>query len=1765
MKKRTRRLFYALIALLALALAALAGCGGSKKVKLTFETFGGTEIPPIVAEAGTDISGLLPKDPERLGYVFEGWYEDKDAAGSAVTLPSVMPEKGATYYAKWREAFGTLTLTTNDGGTLSETSFELRVGENVKSFLEGKEPVSVKQGLTFAGWYLGSVPIADDVTMSERGLTVSAKYTAEYTMTVYTQDAGGNYGEGKTETGAAFYGEPFDCTVAHPAPAHFTYDVAMENARLSSPSLGVGETFTLYLARELCGVRYDANPPEGVSYTGTMRVQTALYGAEIKALACGFTLDGVYRFAGWALSEDGDVVYRAGDVIEDLDENGIHLYARWEGGLRDLFGGQDVLYPSVTEENTVYLERDGVEEQKGTYDPDTMLFTIGGLSGRLLPESYSFLYFRDTYERTYHDLEGTDATLTIQENGVVIYTNGEGASVSGTYGIDFETGYFKFYGEEEFLFNLYEPTGEGEIVFRRQNLEEEGYYYDAETGIILYLNGLNGLEYHYNNTNYEYQIFGEPVLTVSGYYEWLADGVWNGNEGLYLAYTRDFSGILKQFTFHLDLTAPVPAVPGGYEDVGTVKALAVMDDGVRNEYNDKWEGSDETLYLDGYGEGAYGAEEGTYEVITWLWSYETDSGDVIDDYLLVRFVTQTTYYYFRLDLDYGDYEIDRVIAKSGANSGLVGAYPIGDVFVLNAMFDGFLYVFENGDAEFWTVYDYNLIGEPVYVLYSELMSSVEKKGTESAPYYTFLRTQNKVTGEYYENTFDFTVDPVRHTAAIRLPDEHDTVTVAEGLVLDYTAGTAAYQGEEIAYTSTIGYIDFYTFTYGGTDHLFYTESGAREFHPVDPAALYSIEFPFGEPENFYYGALYFAGERVYLAFRLSSGLIRFVGEGTAAPVAGKTDEYDFTLTAHLAEMEDEEFTDYDAFRFKRFENAGGGTFVQQSTPYTFSNFTTDGYGVYLYTAGEDSYEGSIVFTIGLGKGQLFYFLPSEDVEDAPIFVLAADPEGNKVDRVLTDAGFWYEMDANNGITQDRYLVLDGRGNAFFYSYDGLTDETSVSEATYARTKNYAEGFLEYTITPKEGAAVNYILGTYPVNLGGEVDTMPLYQAQIAHRIGDFEVKGGGSVFSAGYPNRNAVYIDAEGNEYYGNMYLGTCGETTTDRDFTNGADGKQVRFWIWESGLPTSTSFYFDIDDSGELDLRSLPYGNYAFASFEGVQSGAGTLYLDGHGGATYTENGDEVQGTYEPLTGGGYLFEADGKTFRFLLDTLTADDTTTYVYRLFTEDANHVYLGKDWSVLALDGYGGASYTNCYGDVFTGNVLFFAEGLGYFESARLSAVFSYGDGTFALIDHSSHLASFYSESFGSVIFGEAKLIAEGVEYFYTVEGNTVTRYAVAGDHASSTIPLFGAGKTYSYNEKEYTRYEGGALTFTLEGHADAALVFTPDGAQFTVNATLAGEGGYTVTAEYLAGHLFVTLGYRAGADTLLEEYDLTLHFTGEGNTFQTAPKGSSGTYTDRAFAGLTATIDGRRVGGYYLADALTLTLPVQDTAGNPIAYEGTFSAAKEDTGNSHYSFGYAKALPVTGKDGVVYTVRFFLDDGGKQFILHSVSVESSYNIRGAGKLTVTQLWAGSAYIDGYEKLDVMRLTLPESGVTTTTEWKMLTKTKAALVRQNMNTTTGSYDYSAYVFDLTFGENGFVENAESEGEYGYAIAYSGIRYEISFLYLMDGEDMTVVYLLSFKEYDSTKRDAVFEKNDDGSWTVTAGGSVYRVKIVPDGGGFAIEMQ
>ena len=338
----------------------------------------------------------------------------------------------------------TLRLDAGEGGTLTQTEYSLKAGADLNKFLEGKEPRPL-EGLTFAGWFNDGAKLAPDATMPEAGISLQAKYDVSYTVNLYISDNYGVYGAPQTTTGTARYHEPFTAQVQDP-PEHFELDPDKTSVR-STPSLEPGDVFDIWYRREPIVVSYRVNAPDGVEIGGTVLSVPLEFNSTLTVSDCLFTAPRNYRFTGWATSSDGTGErYFGGDAIQNVTES-FALFATWERGYTDLFGGDDIIFLPDGREGEALLVRGGVEFE-GTLSADGG-FSFGTGEGRLegkLGDGYTFSYFRAEQAGKYLRYDAhlgasaeadPNAFLTLDGLGGAQYTyrDGEGKEVvlAGSY------------------------------------------------------------------------------------------------------------------------------------------------------------------------------------------------------------------------------------------------------------------------------------------------------------------------------------------------------------------------------------------------------------------------------------------------------------------------------------------------------------------------------------------------------------------------------------------------------------------------------------------------------------------------------------------------------------------------------------------------------------------------------------------------------------------------------------------------------------------------------------------------------------------------------------------------------------------------------------------------------------------------------------------------------------------------------------------------------------------------------------------------------------------------------------------------------------------------------------------------------------------------------------------------------------------------------------------------------------------------------------
>ena len=280
----------------------------AKSYRITFNTNGGAPISTIVCTEGDAIT--MPLNPQKDGYDFAGWFLDAELE-TEFNL-TTMPNHDITLYAKWETKEVTLTLVTFGGTEIDP------ITQRYNTLLEKPED-PIKEGHTFAGWYLDSSfeNEFDFYRMPSKDTTIYAKYDVnQYTVEVET------FGGTVIDSFSLNYGQTI---IAPSAPEKegcnfvgwfLDMELTIPFERMPMPA----ENITLY-------AKYEAktNSISFISNGGT-NVDTIIQDAGTAVTAPTDPTRFGYIFKGW-YTEPGLInKYTFGTMPND----GIILYAKWE-------------------------------------------------------------------------------------------------------------------------------------------------------------------------------------------------------------------------------------------------------------------------------------------------------------------------------------------------------------------------------------------------------------------------------------------------------------------------------------------------------------------------------------------------------------------------------------------------------------------------------------------------------------------------------------------------------------------------------------------------------------------------------------------------------------------------------------------------------------------------------------------------------------------------------------------------------------------------------------------------------------------------------------------------------------------------------------------------------------------------------------------------------------------------------------------------------------------------------------------------------------------------------------------------------------------------------------------------------------------------------------------------------------------------------------------------------------------------------------------
>ncbi len=1292
MRQSVRKtLLIAVCAVFVCTVMAFAAACGPKAYTLTFVTNGGTEITPITAEAGTAITP--PSDPSRDGYSFDGWFETENFSGDAVEIPTTMPDRNITYYAKFTELpKAKLSLDAGEVGTLETSEFEVTVGTNVSEFLADIVP-TVSGDVTFGGWFDGDVALSDKQTMPAEGLSLTAKYQVGFTVEVFLQDV---EGDGYTQDESASFEQTgwlgdtvTGGSIDFDAPTGYRFN----SSRSQSIVLGAGENvFRAYYDRSTYSVFYLANTPAGEEGSGEMQNETGVRnGASVSVKESGFSVEG-YRFAGWATSAGGAVAYQPGEKVT-IEGRSVSLYACWDYGITDAESGSDKVYILSAEENAAVLERVGLGEKKGTYDPQQRIFTFeteGGktLRGKVAEDGKTFTYFDEALQDTYQKydwiagslVDGVTLELDGQEGAIYIEDN---KRVAGTYAKSGSNYVFTSEdGETSFTFRL--GTEDGTETFRVSDGLEGTYSYLSQNTLtaltMMILDGFgSGLYLDLQTSN-----MGDVVYSVDD----LESGV---------------------------ITATLTYINGGGKETASFRAFQVetdagtkdaflLVDAARGKHTAQTDEGvislecDGFSYWRGYGSAIYTDAEGVaHETIYMLGSGYADGDSFLSYILFLPYIPEDSEespatLVLRYDAaglqdtelveKYAFYPETRV--KSGVTVRLRlhsdteatlevlmtdGTYRLAVRGTYSPRSGGRPFDFEateyieydNGD----TVICFEEILKPYYdsftydIFTTTQGSVVFMIGDESAGVYEFEAGGSKISLDCDGFGFaDLTVDENSPLEDIR-----------------YTY----YQG----YTDDEGEWGFIAFQNGDTVYLIKVDlrgEGATELLPNENALILTME----DMNNRIAGY-----EEILQLFPDGKAIVHVFVDGKYVEVEGR----------YAAVPDMENFFDFTAEKYPEGAPAdlkdyyGSFRFICITLNQMVLFAAYDEEEVLSFTLDDVTLSLSGYGVAQLGDTQCFYQIDSDNI----VTIVSLDGSSSILvklneDRTAIEAasgserGIYYAY-VDGGISLERYLIqLDGLGKAALYQYIPA-DEEAGTQATIEKvtggdgtyTRSEGDIVLQFTVEGYESFTMT--VGTVT---SGQT-AIAVYIVEDLSLVKSYQIAGGGSIAVDKY--NQAVYTDENGTE-----------TSVVARVVEDSYVAGRSLLYVYTSGSLTAI---YRIDGT-ELTLLDTLYGKYN-ELIGGTISTAVYLVLDGRGGAQLVDGDGSILATGQYAANAdesAWVFTAEDNSFTFYLSTVTSGSGDRYaVFSRYDETWERSFSSADWEVMILSGHGTVTFIDEKGKV----------------------------------------------------------------------------------------------------------------------------------------------------------------------------------------------------------------------------------------------------------------------------------------------------------------------------------------------------------------------------------------------------------------------------------------------------------------------------------
>ena len=161
----------------------------------------------------------FPREMNKPGYTFSGWYLNEDLTGSALNEHTI--ENNVTFYAKYTPNTYTVNFDSKGGSRVNP--------QNVKHGAKADKPsVPTRTGYEFQGWYTSedaTASVYDFDTEVTQNITLYAQWTPNtYTVTFKTETGGKIDGNMSDVTHSVAYDSDFPETPGVTADTHYEFD-----------------------------------------------------------------------------------------------------------------------------------------------------------------------------------------------------------------------------------------------------------------------------------------------------------------------------------------------------------------------------------------------------------------------------------------------------------------------------------------------------------------------------------------------------------------------------------------------------------------------------------------------------------------------------------------------------------------------------------------------------------------------------------------------------------------------------------------------------------------------------------------------------------------------------------------------------------------------------------------------------------------------------------------------------------------------------------------------------------------------------------------------------------------------------------------------------------------------------------------------------------------------------------------------------------------------------------------------------------------------------------------------------------------------------------------------------------------------------------------------------------------------------------------------------------------------------------------------------